>query len=55
MKLVQKKMLLLSGECLISGVKGIFTMHGKTMEDVKKNELINNLIENKQIEKIFFL
>ncbi len=43
------------GECLISGVKGVFTMHGKTMEDVTKNEQINNLIETKQIEKIFFL
>ena len=42
-------------EALISGVKGIFTMHGKTMEDIKSNLLINNLIETKQIEKIFFI
>ena len=40
---------------LYSGVKGIFTMHGKTMEDVKNNKQINNLVENKEIEKIVFL
>ena len=40
---------------LISGVKGIFTMHGKTMEDIKNNQQINKLVESKQIEKIFFL
>lgn len=40
---------------MISGVKGIFTMHGKTMEDIKKNKYINNLLENKQIEKIIFI
>ena len=42
-------------EALISGVKGIFTMHGKTLEDIKKNKGINELIENKQIEKIIFI
>ena len=42
-------------EALISGVKGIFTMHGKTMDDVKNNTEINELVENRQIEKIFFL
>ncbi len=42
-------------EGLICGVKGVFTMHGKTMEDIKQNAQINNLIETKQIEKIFFL
>ena len=42
-------------EALISGVKGIFTMHGKTLEDIKKNKEINELIENKQIEKIIFI
>ena len=42
-------------EALISGVKGIFTMHGRTLEDIKKNKGINELIENKQIEKIIFI
>ena len=30
-------------------------MHGKTMEDIKNNIQINNLIETKQIEKVIFL
>ena len=38
-----------------SGVKGIFTMHGKDIKDVKNNIEINNLVENHLIEKIFFL
>ncbi len=42
-------------EAMISGVKGIFTMHGKTIEDVKNNIAINQLIETKQIEKVLFL
>lgn len=42
-------------EALTSGVKGIFTMHGKTMEDIKNNKEIYPLIENKQIEKIIFI
>lgn len=40
---------------LISGVKGIFTMHGNNMEDIKKNTEINKLIEENQIEKIIVL
>ena len=48
-------MLLLYGEAVTSGVKGIFTMHGKTMEDIKNNAQINRLLETKQIEKIIFL
>lgn len=43
------------GEAISSGVKGIFTMHGKTLEDVKNNAGINHLIETRQIEKIIFL
>lgn len=38
-----------------SGVKGIFTMHGNSIEDVRKNKHINELIENKTIEKLFFI
>ncbi len=42
-------------EAMISGVKGIFTMHGKNLEDIKKNRQINNLIEENLIEKVIFL
>ena len=42
-------------EATISGVKGIFTMHGKNLEEIKLNKDINELIENKQIEKIIFI
>ena len=42
-------------EAVLSGVKGIFTMHGKNLEDIKENKEINELIEKKQIEKIIFL
>lgn len=42
-------------EAIISGVKGIFTMHGKTLEDVKSNNHINKLIEENKIEKIIFI
>ena len=38
-----------------SGVKGIFTMHGSEMKDVRANKDINELIENKYIEKIIFI
>ena len=39
----------------ISGVKGIFTMHGKTIEDVKNNKEINKLLEKNILEKIIFI
>ena len=42
-------------EALISGVKGIFTMHGSNLEDLKSNPQINKLIEEKKIEKIIFI
>lgn len=42
-------------EAMISGVKGIFTMHGKTIEDVNANQYIKKLIEDKIIEKIIFI
>lgn len=38
-----------------SGVKGIFTMHGKNMEDVKMNVGIKSLIDKKKIEKVIFI
>lgn len=40
---------------MLSGVKGIFTMHGKDMADIQRNKKINELVDNKQIEKIIFL
>ena len=42
-------------EAISSGVKGIFTLHGKNLEDVKNNSDVNSLIENKQIEKVIFI
>ena len=39
----------------ISGVKGIFTMHGSSIEDIKRNVEINKLIQTNQIEKIILL
>ncbi len=43
------------GQAISAGVKGVFTMHGKTLEDVKSNLQINYLIETKQIEKVIFI
>lgn len=40
---------------LFSGVKGIFTMHGKCIEDIKNNRQIYELIENREIQKVVFL
>lgn len=45
----------LFGEAITAGVKGIFTAHGRTMEDIKNNTQINFLLETKQIEKLIFL
>ncbi len=42
-------------EAIAAGVKGVFTMHGKTMEDIKSNLQINYLLETKQIEKVIFI
>lgn len=40
---------------LYSGVKGIFTMHGKSVEDLKNNKQIYQLVENGEVEKVVFL
>lgn len=40
---------------LYSGVKGVFTMHGKNIEDIKNNRQIYELIENREIQKVVFL
>ena len=42
-------------QILISGVKGIFAMHASNMEDVQRNQKVNELIETKQIEKVIFI
>lgn len=38
-----------------SGVKGIFTAHGKNIEELKSNPILKELIESKLIEKIIIL
>ena len=40
---------------LYSGVKGIFTMHGSNIDDVKNNKQVYELVENKEIQKVVFL
>lgn len=42
-------------QILISGVKGVFTMHASNMEDVQRNQKVNELIETKQIENVIFI
>ncbi len=38
-----------------SGVKGIFTAHGKSIEDIRLNPALNELMENFLFERIIFL
>lgn len=42
-------------EAVCSGVKGIFTAHGKTKEELLKNPTLKELINENIIEKIIFL
>ena len=42
-------------EAVCSGVKGIFTAHGETKEELIKNPTLKELIDEKLIEKIIFL
>lgn len=42
-------------KAFLSGVKGIFTIHGNTLEDLKNNPEMEELINLKIIEKILFL
>ncbi len=37
------------------GVKGIFTAHGESIEDIKKNPVVFELIEQGMLERIIFL
>lgn len=40
---------------IYSGVKGIFTAHGNSLEDIMKNNLINILIKEKLVNRIILL
>lgn len=40
---------------LCCGIKGIFTAHGETIEDIKLNPALNKLIENYCFERVIFL
>jgi len=42
-------------EAVCSGVKGIFTAHGESKEELLKNPTLKELIEDRIIEKIIFL
>jgi len=42
-------------EAVCSGVKGIFTAHGETKEDLIKNPTLKTLIQEEIIEKLIFL
>lgn len=37
------------------GIKGIFTAHGKNIEDLELNPIIKQLLDNKVIERLIFL
>ena len=38
-----------------SGIKGIFTAHGSSMQDLKLNPALNSLIKQNYIERVIFL
>ena len=38
-----------------SGVKGIFTAHGESIENIKENPILKELIESNLIENIIIL
>lgn len=40
---------------LCSGVKGIFTAHGETIENLKQNPIFNKMLNLKLFEKVIFL
>lgn len=42
-------------EAVCSGVKGVFTAHGESKEDILKNPTLKQLITENIIEKIIFL
>lgn len=42
-------------QAVCSGIKGIFTAHGASIEDIKLNPTIRELIDNGVFERIIFL
>ena len=42
-------------EAVCSGVKGIFTAHGESIEELLRNPILGELIKEKMIDKIAFL
>lgn len=40
---------------ITSGVKGIFTAHGNSLEEIRKNPILNKLIVKNMIDKIIIL
>lgn len=40
---------------ICSGIKGIFTAHGKNIEEIMKNPELNQLIKDNLVEKIIQL
>ena len=42
-------------QAVCSGIKGIFTAHGETIEDIKLNPAIRELTDNGVFERIIFL
>ena len=42
-------------QAMCSGIKGIFTAHGTSMEDIKINPTLKELIDNYIFERIIFL
>ena len=42
-------------EAVCSGVKGIFTAHGESREELLKNPILRELIKERMIDKIAFL
>ena len=43
------------GEAMISGVKGIFTAHGDSKQELMKNPTLRELVDKQIIERIIFL
>ena len=42
-------------KAVCSGVKGIFTVHGASIEELKQNPYIKEIIENELIQRIIFI
>ena len=39
----------------LSGIKGVFTAHASSVEEIRQNSSLNKLIENKMIQRIIIL